>query len=89
MYVQEYVDAVQSRIEECEEMVRRYSSELMMDTEGIKEYTRKYVSSYFEESEHERENLAKICVILTESIMLEQGISSQVMKAEQIKQKLN
>ena len=89
MYVQEYIDAVQSRIEECENMVRRYSSELMLDTEGIKEYTRKYVGSYFEESEKERGNLAKICLFLTESIMLEQGISSQVMKAEQVKQKLN
>lgn len=82
MYVQEYVDAVQARIEECESMVRRYSSELMMDTEGIKEYTRKYVSSYFEASEQERLNLAQICTILTESILLEQGISSSVMKAE-------
>ena len=61
----------------------------MVDTEGIREFTRKYVGSFFEQAEVERNNLAKMCVFLAETMLLEQGISSQVMKAEQVKQKLN
>ena len=49
--MQEYVDAVQQRIDECENMVRKYSADLVMDTEGIKEFTRTYVAGYFEEIE--------------------------------------
>jgi len=49
--VQEYVDAVQMRIEMCEAKVTKYSTELMIDTDGVKEYTRKYVGEHFENSD--------------------------------------
>ena len=52
-------------------MVRKYSSELMVDQEGIKEFTRSYIAEYFEEIEQNQINLAKVCVVLTESILLE------------------
>jgi hypothetical protein len=89
VYVQEYVDAVQMRIDECESQVRKYAAELVVDTEQIKEFTRKYVASYFEDLEQERENMATLINFIAESILLEQGISSAIMKAEKVKQKLN
>ena len=43
-YLNEYVDAVQKRIEECEDKVRLYSSDLVMDQDGIKNFTRNYIA---------------------------------------------
>ena len=88
VYMQEYVEAVQLRIEECEQTVRKYSADLIMDTEEIKRYTRNYIGSYFEQVEGERDNLATLVVTMTEAMLLEQGISSQVMRAEQVKHKM-
>lgn len=51
----------------------------------MKKTIRNYVSTYFDEAESERESMAKLIVFLTESALLEQGIASQVMKAEMIK----
>ena len=80
--MQEYIEAVHARIEENENTVRKYSADIMMDTEGIKDFTRKYVGQFFEEQQLQCDKLAKVCVFLTESILLEQGISASVMKAE-------
>lgn len=77
------------RIDECEGQVRKYAAELCVDTEQIKEFTRKYVASYFEDLEQERGNMATLINFIAESILLEQGISSAIMKAEKVKQKLN
>ena len=52
-------------------MTRKFSSELMVDAESIKEHVRTYVGTYFEESETQRKNLASIVVCLTESMLLE------------------
>ena len=49
----------------------------------------KLIATFFEEYEKQSNCLARVCAVLTESILLEQGISSQVMKAEQVKHKLN
>ena len=76
---------MQSRIDDCEAMVRKYSADIVLDQDSMKEYTRKYIAEYFEDIEQKQINIAKLCVVLTESILLEQGISSQVMKAEQVK----
>ena len=46
--MQEYVEAVQTRIDECENMVRKHIADLMMDNEDLKEYSRTYINSFFE-----------------------------------------
>ncbi len=69
--------------------MRKYAAELCVDTEQIKEFTRKYVASYFEDVEKERGSLATLINFIAESILLEQGISLAIMKAEKVKQKLN
>ena len=70
------MDAVQSRIDDCEAMVRKYSADIVLDQESMREYTRQYIAEYFEDIEQKQINIAKLCVVLTESILLEQGISS-------------
>lgn len=79
------MEAVQIKIEECEQRVKKYSQELIVDAESMKTTIRNYVSTYFDEAESQRESMAKLIVFLTESALLEQGIASQVMKAEMIK----
>ena len=54
----------------------------------IKEQTRKYVGKYFDENEKQKEGLATLCVALAESMLLEQGISTSIVQAEQLKRKL-
>ena len=66
---------MQARIDECETMTRKFSSELMHDSEAIKGQVREYVGTYFDEGENKMKNLASIVVCLTESMLLEQGIS--------------
>ena len=56
-------------------MVRKYSADLVVDQESIKEYTRKYVGDFFIEQNIQRAKLAECVVALTECVLLEQGIS--------------
>ena len=57
----------------------------MTDAEDVKKSTRKYFSTYFDSLETKCDNVAKMCLFLTESVLIEQGIASEVMKAETIK----
>jgi len=80
---------VQGRIDDCESLVKKYSAELVVDAEQVKDLVRDYVKAYFEAVEGQLDKIAKVCLFLTESVQLEQGISKQVMKAELAKQRLN
>ena len=51
--------------------MKKYSTELVVDAEEIKTTIRKYVSSYFEEAERQRDNMAIVCAFLTEGALLE------------------
>ena len=69
--MQEYVEAIQERIDEQETSFKKHCSFLMTDAEDIKRSTRQYFQSYFEEQEEKVDKVAKICLFLTESVLLE------------------
>ena len=50
-YQDQYMEAVQIKIEECEQRVKKYASELIVDAESMKTTIRNYVATYFDEAE--------------------------------------
>ena len=67
----EHFMAVQDRIDECEKVFKNCATELVVDTETVKTIIKNYVTSYFEQAEIERENIAYAQAFLTESVFLE------------------
>ena len=64
-----------------------------MDSESLKEYCRQYMNdymlSYSDDVRTGQLNLAKQVTAITESMLIEQGIATQLLKAEQAKQNLS
>lgn len=48
-YVQDYVDAVQTRIDECEVSMKKYAAEMIMDSDQVQKVCRDYISQFFEQ----------------------------------------
>ena len=46
------------------------------------------MGKYFDENEKQKEGLATLCVALTESMLIEQGISASIVQAEQMKTRM-
>ena len=80
--MQKYCEEVQDRINEVDNKMRSYASELVLDSEDIKKVCREYIQGSKNNLEEEIDSLAQMCIILLENALLEQGVASQVMKAE-------
>ena len=85
-FISKLSSEVQDRINECEMQTKQFTSTLIMDSESLKEYCKNYMQGFIDQiAEWNRidlNNLTKQVTAITESLLIEQGIASQLLRAE-------
>ena len=84
-YIEGYCGTVQDRFDEMEKSFRVYTADLIQDQEGLKQLTREYISDFFDQQQKEQKNLSQLCVALKESVLIEHGIASAMLRLDKEK----